>query len=761
MNLIFDCLTSEHDWRRAVLAVAISLLAAVVAISLFHRAQEAKGFDKAIWLSMDAAAAGYGIWATHFVAILAYDHTFGAGYDLSITILSLGIAIVTTGAGIYLAAYHRQGWGGAIGGAIVGIGIAAMHFTGIAALDLPGSVSWSTGLVAASVLFGIGLGAPALYVATREKSWSGTIFSAVLLAFAILATHFTAMGAMTFTPDPGQLPDRTAMSPDSLSVLVAGAAAMILGMCLVAALGDRQSKDRLRQQKSLLDAALENMPLGLCMFEADGRIKVFNARFSAILGLPSTWMKGRFLADVLERQRAAGHDIEKTEEIFARVHAAAKEGKSSTKIFEGADRAIRVIETPMQGGGWVATLEDITEWRDAQAQISHMAKHDPLTDLANRNFFSERLNLALRDRDRTSKVAILCVDLDRFKDVNDELGHAVGDELLKAVSSRLIQCVRITDTVARVGGDEFAIVQTGERLTSVEIGSLAHRIVEAVGKTYVIKGHRVVIGASVGISVAPEDGTDPDLLLKNADIALYCSKRDGRGAHRFFEKEMEVRIQTRHQLELDLRSALLRDEFELYYQPIHNIQTGDVVCFEALLRWNDPVRGMMVPADFISHAEESGQIIAIGEWALRAACREATKWSDDVHVAVNVSPTQFKDRQLLTAVIAALDSSGLQPERLELEITESVLMQDNEEASKTLQKLVSLGIGLSMDDFGTGFCSLSYLLNFPFNKIKIDRSFIRGLPLSNDSMVIVRAVVELGKSLGLTTVAEGVETVEQ
>ena len=761
MTNVFDCLTSEHEWRLLVLAAAISFLAAVVAVSLFHRAQDAKGFDRAIWIGMDAAAAGYGIWATHFVAILAYNHAFGTGYDLSITLLSLGIAIAFTGVGIFLAAYNQGRWGGAIGGAIVGIGVAAMHFTGMVALDLPGKISWSPSLVAASVLLGIVFGSFALHVATRQKNWEGTLSAAALLALAVLATHFTAMGATAFTPDPGRLPDRTSVSPDSLSVLVAGVAAMILGICLVAALGDRQSNDKLRQQKALLDAALENMPHGLCMFEADGRIKVFNARFPDILGLPAAWLKGRFLGDVLERQRAAGHDIENAEEVFARVNSAAREGKSSTKIIEGAKRSIRVIESPMQGGGWVATLEDITEWRSAQAKISHMASHDPLTDLPNRNFFTTQLELGLRNRERDSKVAVLCVDLDRFKNVNDSLGHAVGDQLLKAVAGRLIQCIRNTDTLARLGGDEFAIVQTGGGLTSVEISSLANRIVEAVGRPYVIQGHQVIIGASVGISVAPNDGLEPEFLLKNADIALYSAKRDGRGAHRFFERDMDLRIQVRRQLELDLRSALSRDEFELYYQPIHDLKTGAIVSFEALLRWNDPGRGMMVPSDFVSHAEETGLIVAIGDWVLRTACIQAAMWPLDVHVAVNVSPAQFKDRELATSVIAALSSSGLAPHRLELEITESVLIQDSKGASKTLRKIGNLGVGLLMDDFGTGYCSLSYLRNFPFDKIKIDRSFIKEMSTRHNSIAIVRAVIGLGKSLGLTTIAEGVETLEQ
>jgi len=355
----------------------------------------------------------------------------------------------------------------------------------------------------------------------------------------------------------------------------------------------------------------------------------------------------------------------------------------------------------------------------------------------------------------------LCLDLDNFKYVNDSLGHPIGDDLLKQVSLRLCECVRAGDTVSRLGGDEFAIVQLGVELRAPEISALASRIVEVVGAPYDIQGHIVIIGSSIGIAVAPDDGTDPDQLLKNADMALYRAKADGRGTYRFFETGMDARAQARRLLEIDLRAALARGEFELYYQPIHDLKADNIICFEALVRWMHPLRGMIQPTDFIALAEETGLIVPIGNWVLRKACADAAGWSRDVSVAVNLSPAQFKNRDLVPSVIAALSTSGLAANRLELEITESVLLQESEATLATLHKLRDFGVRISMDDFGTGYSSLSYLRSFPFDKIKIDQSFVHELASRGDSMAIVRAVTGLGKSLGISTTAEGVETKEQ
>jgi diguanylate cyclase (GGDEF)-like protein len=394
-------------------------------------------------------------------------------------------------------------------------------------------------------------------------------------------------------------------------------------------------------------------------------------------------------------------------------------------------------------------------------QIAQLAHYDALTELPNRVLFQKHLVEALSRRARAGdQLAVHFIDLDRFKTVNDTLGHPLGDALLRVAAERLRGCVREGDTVARLGGDEFAVVQTG--LTDMSGATrLAERVVEAMAAPFDIQGHQVMIGASVGVSAAPSDGDDADELLKKADMALYRAKADGRGAFHFFERAMDEQLQARRALELDLRRALAAGEFQLYYQPLYNLGDDRVTGCEALLRWNHPERGMVSPADFIPLAEEIGLIVQLGEWVLREACAEAARWPDHVRLAVNLSPAQFRDRGLVRTVISALAVSGLPAERLELEITESVLLQDNAANMSMLHDLKALGVRISMDDFGTGYSSLSYLRSFPFDKIKIDQTFVRDILEDSDALAIIKAVLDLGSSLGIVTTAEGVETVEQ
>jgi len=398
--------------------------------------------------------------------------------------------------------------------------------------------------------------------------------------------------------------------------------------------------------------------------------------------------------------------------------------------------------------------------QELEQRLEHMAHHDALTNLPNRLRLRQAMENELARVQRGESVAVLCLDLDHFKSVNDTLGHPVGDRLLEAVAERLRQNVRDVDIVARVGGDEFAIVQVAAEQPRGAI-ILADRLIETLAKPFDLDGHQVVIGTSIGIALAPLDGLDTDQLIKNADMALYRAKADGRGVFRFFEPEMDAKMQARRTLEIDLRKALAEGEFELFYQPLVNLASNEVSGFEALLRWNHPTRGLVPPSEFIPIAEEMGLIVPSGERILRQACAEAAGWPDDIKVAVNLSPVQFKSKTLALAVTSALASSGLPPHRLELEITESVLLQDNEATLTTLHQLRQLGVRISMDDFGTGYSSLSYLRSFPFDKIKIDQSFVRDLSGKEDSLAIIRAVAGLGRNLGMATTAEGVETREQ
>ena len=423
-------------------------------------------------------------------------------------------------------------------------------------------------------------------------------------------------------------------------------------------------------------------------------------------------------------------------------------------------RVFSIRHQPMPDGGWVSTHEDITEQRQTETRIAHMARHDALTGLANRTLLRERLEDALARARRADPCAVLMIDLDHFKSINDTQGHPAGDALLRAVAGRMRRLIRETDTIARIGGDEFAIVQSGVRQPA-DATALATRLVGELGLPFEVDGQQFVIGASIGIVIAPADGLDADSLLKNADIALYRAKAEGRSRYRFFEPEMDALMQTRRTLELDLRKALAGNEFELFYQPLIHLQSREVSGFEALIRWHHPERGMVSPGEFIPFAEEIGLITQLDEWVLRAACREAASWPGDRSVAVNLSAAHFRTGAVVGTVATALRDSRLRPERLDIEITESMMIENSENALASLHQLRNLGVRLSMDDFGTGYSSLGYLRNFRFDKIKIDQSFIRELATRADSIAIIRAVTSLCGSLGMATTAEGVETEEQ
>ena len=649
-----------------------------------------------------------------------------------------------------------------------------------------------------------------------------------------------------------------------------------------------QSERLLRRQKLELDGALENMCQGLCMYDADGRMVLFNRRYVEMMAMPADYLQDLPLVELLRARKARGDFDGNPEEFYADILSRVR-GGGITKITRSIrGRDLRVVDQPMAGGGWIATFEDITDqleleresdrtrrileliidnvpttiflknagdgryvlinrageklWgfsreealgktagevfppdeaaiiaaRDAKllqtgdpsfdereitvasggtrsiharrmlvqdtegkstyvlgvidditerkladARIAHLAHYDALTDLPNRLLLRERLEYELAYVRRGGKLAVLYIDLDHFKGVNDTLGHTAGDELLKAVAARLRGCLRDTDTVARLGGDEFAIVQAPLK-RAPEAAKLAQRLRDAVVQSpFEINGHQVVVDLSIGIALAPNDGREVDQLLKNADMALYGAKAEGRGTYRYFESAMDARMKRRRQLETDLRSALTRGEFELHYQPLVRVADNEIGGWEALLRWRHPQRGLVPADEFIPVAEETGLIIPIGDWVLRQACIDAATWRDDIKVAVNLSAAQFRSQALLQTVIGSLAASGLNANRLELEITESVLMHSNETTLRTLHQLRELGIRVAMDDFGTRYSSLSYLRSFPFDKIKIDRSFVHDLLLSVDSSKIVEAMVWLAHNLNMTVTAEGVESEEQ
>lgn len=419
------------------------------------------------------------------------------------------------------------------------------------------------------------------------------------------------------------------------------------------------------------------------------------------------------------------------------------------------DRTVRLIEANQR------LKAEIAEREESDARSQYLAYHDSLTGLGNRLLFKEQLEEALRDVSGTAHpIAVLFIDLDGFKGVNDTLGHSIGDLLLKSVSSRLRNILSTNDRIARLGGDEFAVLQTSVAQPS-SATTLAHKIIEIISEPSIIDGHDVTVGASVGIAVGSPASISAENFLKSADLAMYSAKADGRGTYRMFDPEMDSIVQARRVLERDMRNALTNNGFRLFYQPLVNLQTKKVTAFEALMRWQHPERGLVPPIEFIPIAEEIGLIVQLGEWALRQACAEATVWPDDICVSVNLSPIQFVKGNLVSTVMNALASTGLSPARLELEITESVLLEKSDRNIEILNQLRELGVRISMDDFGTGYSSIGYLRSFQFDKIKIDQSFVRDLLVDEGSLAIVRAIANLGVSFGMTTTAEGVETEEQ
>jgi diguanylate cyclase (GGDEF)-like protein len=524
-----------------------------------------------------------------------------------------------------------------------------------------------------------------------------------------------------------------------------------------------EAKSEIERTNVLLHAAVGHIVQGLCLFAFDNTLQVVNRRFCEILHLPTDAVRpGMLFGDIVEHVARAGMILD----VPVKQHVARMLNSIATRLTFQAElhfedgREVVINHCRMANGGWVATLEDVTERRQQERQVVHMARHDALSGLPNRVRFHERMEDAIASLGRGQQFALHYLDLDHFKEVNDSLGHSVGDGLLKVVADRLRDAVRAADTVARLGGDEFAVLQLGINQPQ-DAMELADRLIEIISQPCEIDGHSIAVGTSVGIALAPHDGADPSNLLKHADMALYRAKADGRGTVRYFEQDMDNHLQARRAVEADLRRAIAAEQLEVFYQPILSTVQGRITGFEALLRWRHPSRGLVPPADFLPLAEDTGLIVPIGEWVLRRACHDAAGWPQDIKVAVNLSPVQFRKGRLVDVVANALAASGLAPERLELEITEAALLQNNEETLAALRRLRSLGVRIAMDDFGTGYSSLSYLRQFPFDKIKIDRSFIQDLERTQEASTITRAITSLGSGLGITTTAEGVETPAQ
>ena len=519
---------------------------------------------------------------------------------------------------------------------------------------------------------------------------------------------------------------------------------------------------RFEEQAKRFDIALNNMSHGLCMLDRKERLQVWNERFLELLNLRNAPIRvGMRIATLVRYSiRAGNHRARSIKAVFDDLTYGLRQD-SQVEISLDGDRIIALSRRMMADGGSVVILEDVTERKRALDRIEHLARYDELTGLANRTQFVEHIQGVLAAVRTTGwHIALHMIDLDRFKTINDTLGHPIGDKLLKEVARRLSAIIGPGDMITRFGGDEFLVLQTAAAHRE-EAGALAERLAKTINDPFDVDGHRIDIGASIGITMAPDDGVDADELLKKADMALYAAKNDGGGDHRFFAADMESAAQERRALELDLRDALAKDQFELYFQPLVDLRTGLIASCEALLRWTHPKRGPVPPSVFIPVAEETGLIVPLGEWVLHRACAEAARWPKGIRVAVNLSPVQFRDRSLALQVVLALAKSDLPAEQLELELTERVLLDDSDHTLSTMEQLTNLGVLMSLDDFGTGYSSLNYLRKFPFHKIKIDQSFIRDLGNGRDARAIISTIIGLGTALDKTVVAEGIETKEQ
>lgn len=638
MYRILTCLTTEHDPRYTLAAVIICIMGSFLTMRLFARSRKSTGIQRANWLFLAGMIGGTTIWTTHFVAMLGYQAPGVVGFLPGLTGLSFIISVAATAAGFAIASYGGETLLAEAGGMVVGLGIACMHYTGMAAYTVQGALEWNSNYVVASMILGAVFGMLATNRVVRPVNWFCKYSGMAFLVLAIASTHFTAMAAFSIAYDPS-----VATEPSLLSPSMMGGGAIIITFVLLA--------------------------FGFSTYVIDS-------------------------------------------------------------------------ESSLQ----------------AVARYRHLSLHDALTGIPNRAAFQEHLQaLFKRGNDPTARIALLTFDLNRFKEINDVHGHGAGDVVLRVVADRISSVLRPGEFIARVGGDEFAALMPRHYVRNDGL-EFAHRLLGAVTKPVEWNGTMLSVGASIGISVTGAGTKDPEVLIAQADVAMYRAKSDVSGTICFYDKSMDEAARARNALAISMRSGLVTGAFELYFQQQNDTVTGAIVGFEVLLRWKHPERGMISPAEFIPIAEQTGFIIEMGEWVLREACLQAVRWKNPLSIAVNVAPLQLSDSDFVRKVQRILLESGLEPKRLELEITESGILADHRHALVTIRRLKALGVRIAMDDYGTGYSSLSTLKSFPFDKIKIDRGFVEGLGTNVQSQAIVRSTLILANSLNIPVLAEGVET---
>ncbi|WP_019994843.1 bifunctional diguanylate cyclase/phosphodiesterase [Aureimonas ureilytica] len=744
-------IASQHSFGFVAIAFAICVVAGWLLAVLLRAAEESQGATRRRWQIGAALVAGLGVWTTHFIAMLGYRADLLLTYDGLRTSFSALTSVLAVGLPLALSASRTTLPSRVALGAASGVGIGAMHFAGMAAIEGCRQI-----IAMPAVVLACSVGALAMAAARGlPERLRGPSIVSVIVTLGVCGVHFISIAGVSVIPDAVSLGARSANV--MLSIFTGTGAAVLFIGAILALLAARRFEAQEQAHTQILSTALHNMSNGLVFIDGQQRISLFNSRFLEQFGLKEAdlqvGMPARaFLAKVSAVNAWSPVQQDQIRErITQRIRSNAP-AKSEHVMQDG--RILEVESRPVQGGGTVMTFDDVTSNRRAQQQISHMAFHDPLTGLANRRGLTMRMEAARPD---DNSCHLLLIDLDRFKPVNDTFGHAVGDQLLVQVAGRLRAVLCEDDFVARIGGDELAVLL---RADADEAMNTADGIVSTLGIPFLVNDIILSIGCSIGIC-GMHEANSAELFMQQTDIALYEAKRQGRGLAVRYRAGMMEAVNERNCLERDMRGALSRGEFHLVYQPLVSLKTNLVIGYEALIRWDHPVLGSISPGRFIPLAEETGQIVAIGEWILREACREAASWAGGLQISVNVSPVQLRSPLLMAHVTNALAASGLAPNRLEVELTETAMVEDGPIIAHMLSSLRAMGLRVAMDDFGTGFSSLAHLRDFPLDRIKIDRSFVSRAETDPNSLAVLTAIVQLGRALHIPTLAEGIETPSQ
>jgi diguanylate cyclase (GGDEF)-like protein len=732
----------SHDPKLVLLAAAICALGSFITLFLFAQAREMHGQGRGGWVFLAGFSAGAVMWTSHFVALLAFQPNISIAFDPALTGGAFFVAVLLSTIGLAVAAYG-PGQSGLVGGGLVGLAVVGMHFTAMASLKVAGKIAWNPTLLAMGAVLCV-VAAILAVGRARNEGRNVQFIAPVLLAAGICIMHFVGMAAIAITPNTTiPIPAKT-IDPTILGYFVAAMTMLLVGTGAATTMIARGArKEAQTQLRNIADASVEGLILtdGFTILDVNESVRSLVGPIAAVrLVKRPVWQILEYHGD-RDQERFEAQLLSDEGPIPVEVIARNSESEGSVRR--------------------IFAVRDLRERRAAEQRILFLAHFDTLTGLPNRASFQDRLENDIASmKAKNGDLALMIIDLDRFKEINDVHGHAAGDELLKATAARLTALLSHNEFAARLGGDEFVIVQAGRDQPDAA-ARLADKLLEVFSKPVLLAGQPFHVGLTIGVALYPRDGEDTRKLLANADLALYRAKEHGRARACFFTPDMDETVRERRVLAQQLTQAIENDELEVFYQAQASIATGEIIGFEALARWNHPVHGYVAPSQFIPIAEETDLILHLGEWILRKVCTEASNWTQPYTVAVNLSPIQFKLANLPELIHEILVQTGMPPGRLELEITESALIEDLQRTLDMLRRIKALGVAIAMDDFGTGYSSLSTLQAFPFDKLKIDKSFVDKIGSRQQAAVIVTAVLGLGRSLDIPVLAEGVENEEQ